>query len=177
MIRQAQADDFKGIARVHVDCIHTGYQAILPTDTIEKFTYSSREQRWENDLPKTISGGTMNFVAVDEQGKIIGFALGGTMRDPRLRIAYTGEIYGIYIHPNAQGKGIGKQLFKAVTEHLLSLHHTSIALWNFKEHHSCNFFKHLDGKEVYEKSTVIGGKELLECAYGWEFAKKENVLN
>ncbi|QOY35401.1 N-acetyltransferase family protein [Anaerobacillus isosaccharinicus] len=168
MIRRANKDDWKGISRVHVDCMHSAYQGVLPAATLDKFTYIDREKRWQNDLPNSIRGGTMNYVAVDKNGEIVGFALAGTMRDPRLRIKYTGEIYGIYVHPEAQGQGFGKKLFESVTEHLVSHHHTSIALWTFNEHSSCNFFEHLGGINVYEKTNVITGKELEECAYGWD---------
>ncbi|MCT8137809.1 GNAT family N-acetyltransferase [Anaerobacillus sp. CMMVII] len=168
MIRQATADDWKGISQVHVDCMHTAYQAILPSNILDKFTYQDREKRWQKDLPNSIKGGSMNFVALDNQGEIVGFALGGTMRDPRLRIGYTAEIYGIYVHPEAQGHGFGKKLFESVMEHLASLHHSKVALWTFENHPSCAFFEYLNGKEVYEKNTTIAGKELKECAYGWE---------
>ncbi len=177
MIRQAKVDDWQGIARVHVDCIHTDYEGILPKETIAKFTYHNREERWKKDLPNTIKGGTMNFVATDQDGEIIGFALGGTMRDARLRIAYTGEIYGIYVHPSAQGQGYGKKLFEHVVSHLVSLHHLSIASWTFKDHRSSNFFDHLGGKDIYQKTTTIGGQELKEVAYGWDFPDGDIVMN
>ncbi len=181
IIRQAKVDDWKGISRVHVDCMHSAYQEILPSDIINKFTYKDREKRWQKDLPNSIRGGTMNFVAVDQQGEIVGFALGGTMRDPRLRIKYTGEIYGLYVHPEAQGQGYGTKLFESVAQHLASLHHSSIALWTFKDHQSCSFYKYLGGEEVYEKNTIIAGKEMKECAYGWDhlhtFSVKTKDLN
>ncbi|UCZ54934.1 GNAT family N-acetyltransferase [Bacillus shivajii] len=178
-IRQATTDDWKGIARVHVDCMRTAYQDILPSKVIEKFTYTDREERWQKDLPKSTSGGTMTFVVVDTQDNVVGFALGGTMRDPRLRIKYTGELYGIYIHPDVQGQGLGKKLFESIAEFLSSLHHSRMALWTFEDHPSCDFFKSLHGNEVYNKKTTIAGNELNEHAYGWDdietfsFNKKE----
>jgi GNAT superfamily N-acetyltransferase len=181
MIRKATADDFKGIARVHVDCMHASYNGLFTEEIIDKFTYTDREKRWQKDLPNSIKGGSMNFVAMDEKGDIVGFALAGTMRDPRLRMRYTGEIYGIYVHPEVQGQGFGKKLFETVTEHLASLHHSKIALWTFKNHQSYHFFEHLGGEEVYEKNTSVGGKEFEECAFGWENVEaspdKVSVIN
>ncbi len=174
IIRQANGEDWKGISRVHVDCMQQAYQGVLPASILEKFTYNDREKRWQKDLPNTISGGTMNFVALDDKNEIVGFALGGTMRDPRLRIKYTGEIYGIYVHPDAQGKGVGKKLFERLREHLASLHHSSVALWTFKDHNSCRFFKQLGGEEVYDKNTTIAGKELSELALGWDSFTQKN---
>lgn len=176
MIRKASAMDWKGIARVHADCILSAYEGILPPETLQNFSYNNREKRWEHDLPKTISGGTMNYVAENEQGAIVGFALGGTMRDPRLRIRYSGEIYGIYVHPSYQHQGLGKKLFTSVIDHLASLHHSKVALWTFKDSPSTSFFASLGGEEVYEKNTTIGGKQLTEVAYGWENDEKDQTL-
>ncbi|MFA9559137.1 N-acetyltransferase family protein [Evansella sp. AB-rgal1] len=167
-IRKATIHDWKEIAHVHVDCMRSAYRNVFPSETIEKITYSDRERRWQNDLPKTIQGGTMNFVAVNKQEKIVGFSLGGTMRDARLRIGYTGELYGLYVHPHAQGQSLGLKLFESVAHHLVSLHHSSMALWTFQHHDSCSFFHHLNGKEVYKKNTTIGGKDLEEIAFGWD---------
>lgn len=175
IIRKATVDDYKGISRVHVDCMHSAYQDILPTEVLNKFTYSEREKRWQKDLPNTIKGGTMNFVAEDKNGEIVGFALAGTMRDARLRIKYTGEIYAIYVLPDAQGQGIGKKLFHVASQHLAAMHHTSAALWTFKNHSSCSFFTSLGGEEVYDKNTTIAGKELKECAFGWDDLQKFNI--
>lgn len=168
IIRQAHVDDWKGIARVHVDSLHASYQDTLPLDVLNKFTYADREKRWQKDLPKSISGGTMTYVVEDKNREIVGFALSGTMRDARLKMKYTGEVYGLYVHPDAQGQGFGRKLFESVAQHLASVHFSSIALWTFENLESCSFFKHLGGVQVYEKSTTIAGKQLVEYAYGWD---------
>ncbi|WP_280771928.1 GNAT family N-acetyltransferase [Salipaludibacillus daqingensis] len=177
IIRQAKLDDWKGIAHVHVDCLHSAYSETLPSNTLEKFTYIDREKRWQKDLQKSINGGTMTYVAEDQNNEIVGFALGGTMRDARLRIKYTGEIYGLYVHPDYQGQGLGKKLFESVAEHLASVHFSSMALWTFGNLDSCSFFKHLAGQQVYEKKTTVGGKELVEYAYGWDDINSLTVLS
>ncbi|MBU9713049.1 GNAT family N-acetyltransferase [Evansella tamaricis] len=181
IIRKAKSDDWKGIARVHVDCMHTAYQGVLPPEILDKFTYDNREKRWKNDLPKAIRRGTMTYVVEDQQGAIVGFALGGTMRDPRLRIRYIGEVYGIYVHPQVQNEGIGKKLLESVAEYFSTLDFPTMALWTIKELPSCPIFEKLGAENVYEKKTVIGGKTLEEIAYGWEdlksFSSKKEGLN
>ncbi|WP_416150724.1 N-acetyltransferase family protein [Salipaludibacillus sp. HK11] len=177
IIRKAKLDDWKGIARVHVDCLHSAYQGTLPSSVLDKFTYTDREKRWEKDLSKSTSGGTMTYVVEDKNDEIVGFALGGTMRDARLRIKYTGECYGIYVHPDKQGQGLGKKLFESVAQHIASLHHSSMGLWTFKHHESASFYKHLGGEEIYEKNTTIAGKELEESAFGWDNLTNFSVLN
>ncbi|SER40124.1 GNAT family N-acetyltransferase [Salipaludibacillus aurantiacus] len=180
-IRKASVDDAKGIARVNVDCWKSAYKHVLPSHIINKLTYSDREERWKKNLPDSTSGGTMTFVAEDQNGEIIGFALGGTMRDPRLRIKYTGELYALYVSPEFQGRGIGRKLFDSVIHHLSSLRHSSVALWVFEDLHSCTFYTHLGGEQIYHKKTTVGGKTLNELAFGWqgldEQTENDNRLN
>ncbi|MBU9720028.1 MULTISPECIES: GNAT family N-acetyltransferase [Bacillaceae] len=168
IIRKATIDDWSGISRVHVDCIQSAYKEIFPSEILDNFTYVSREKRWKKDLPNTIKKGTMTYVAQDQTGEIIGFTLGGTMRDPRLRIGYLGEIYGLYVHPKYQKQGIGKKLFTSISHYFTSLEFPSLAVWTFDSHSSEDFFQHLGGKKIYDKKTTIGGKELKENAYGWD---------
>ncbi|MCD8511347.1 MAG: GNAT family N-acetyltransferase [Bacillus sp. (in: Bacteria)] len=167
-IRKASINDFEGIAQVHVDCFQSAYADLLPSETLTKFTYENRAKRWNKDLPNALTGGTMTFVAEDKDGEIVGFALGGTMRDARLRLGYIGEVYGIYVHPNAQGQGLGKKLLESVAQHLVTNKLQTMGLWTFHEHPSCRFFESLGGKQIYNKKTTIAGKELEEVAYGWD---------
>lgn len=181
IIRKAVIDDYEGIAKVHVDSFQSAYADLLPSETLTKFTYENRAMRWKKDLPNALTGGTMTFVAEDKDGKIVGFALGGTMRDARLRLGYIGEVYGIYIHPDAEGQGLGKKLLESVAQHLASQDFPSMGLWTFHEHPSCRFFEGLGGKQIYNKQTTIAGKVLKEVAYGWDdiqsFSVDAGILN
>lgn len=167
-IRQASIRDAEEMARVHVDYWKSSYKDILPDDIIENLSYSDREKRWLENLPSSTSGGTMTYVAEDVNGRMAGFALGGTMRDARLRIKYTGELYGLFVHPEYEGWEIARQLFINVTDHLISLHHSGMALWTFENHHSCSFYKQMGGEKIYDKKTDIAGRKLNELAFGWD---------
>jgi GNAT superfamily N-acetyltransferase len=170
-IRRATADDYSGIARVHVDNWLNTYKEIFPAEVLNTWTYETREVRWKKSLPKALSGGTMTFVA-EERGTILAFALAGTMRDARLRMRYTGEIYGVFVHPEHQGRGLGRKLFEACAEHLLSFDHARAALWTLENNPDRDFFEIVGGKKVYDAPDEIGGRSYTKVAYGWDDLEK-----
>lgn len=166
-IRKAEKKDAAGIAKVHVDNWLKTYSGILPEAALSTWTYAEREKRWEASLNNALSGGTMTFVAEGPSG-IAGFALSGTMRDARLRMRYSGEVYGLYVHPAEQQKGLGEELLLAAFEHLQELQHPRAALWIPGNNEHKNFFEKRGASKVYEAPLEIGGSHYTNEAYAWE---------
>ena len=52
IIREANLDDAKGIAKVHVDSWRTTYKNIIPDEYLNNLSYEKREQLWTNNIPK-----------------------------------------------------------------------------------------------------------------------------
>lgn len=156
-IRQATMADIQGVTKVHVDNWRETYQDIFPDEFLNQFTYKSRLARWELTFNKAIEGGSMTHVAVNDSEEIIGFSLAGTMRDATLRMRYTCELYGLYVHPVYQGQGAGKQLLKASAMHMRSLHHERMGLWILKESPTIGFFTDTGAEQMYNKPVEIAG--------------------
>ena len=166
-IREADVKDAPGIAKVHVDNWISTYYDVFPAHVFETWTYKNREERWKKSLPEAVSGGTRTYVA-EEEGKIAAFALAGTTRDARLRMRYTGEFYGIYVHPDFQRQGLGRKLLESCAEHLASQGHKRAALWVIENNKEQPFFEKMGGEVVYEAPVEIGGNNYKNIAYGWE---------
>jgi hypothetical protein len=100
IIRPARVEDAPGIARVHVDSWRTAYKGILPDEALANLSYEQREHLWAETLghPERKSFG---FVAEDEQGQIVGFVVGGPVRDTDP--LYKGELYAIHL-PYGRGR-------------------------------------------------------------------------
>ena len=47
LIRKAELEDAKGIAKVHVDSWRTTYKGIVPDTFLENLSYENREQIWK----------------------------------------------------------------------------------------------------------------------------------
>ncbi|NJP38795.1 GNAT family N-acetyltransferase [Alkalicoccus luteus] len=174
LIRKAVEADAREIAAVHVDTwLHT-YGDMLHGDALKSWTMNERIKRWENSLPSAISGGNAMYVAADES-RLCGFVLSGTMRDAKLRMRYSGEIYGLFVHPDFQRKGFGTGLLHTALEHLSGLGHRRAALWHLGKTSHRLFFETEGAELVYETDVTIAGKSYTQSAFGWESTKRPLV--
>ena len=86
-------------------------------------------------------------------------------RDP----LYRGEIYVLYVLPEYQHQGIGRELVSACVHHLIhQLKVDTMLIWVLAENPYRRFYELLGGKVVREKTQEIGGRMLSEVGYGWE---------
>lgn len=163
-IRPATLDDVDGIAKVHVDSWRTTYRGIMPDAFLDSLSYERRAEQRRN---KMLEGGKKewSFVAANDDGRIIGFALGGHERDGTP--GYDGELYAIYLLDECQRQGIGRKLTLAVARELAAHGLTSMLVWVLADNSSRKFYEHLGAVEVARKMIVIGGMELEEIGYGW----------
>ena len=167
-IRQATENDAKAMAEIHVDSWKKAYKGILPDELLINLSYEDREKRWSENINEATSGGSMMYVAEDKEHGVIGFVLGGTMRDATLRMRYTAEIYGLYVHPDHQLKGVGTSLFNCIAEFLGSIYHARAGLWILEEHPDRPFFEKQKTAEIYRKPEKIREKTHTNIAYGIE---------
>jgi GNAT superfamily N-acetyltransferase len=165
LIREATHNDVPAIAKVHVDTWRTTYRGIVPDEHLVNLSYERRANRWYRILSLAPEDGNFTFVAEGESGEIVGFANGGVERtgDP----IYKGELTAIYIRQTHQGKGIGRCLVRAVVEKLGRSGIDSMLVWVLADNPAYQFYAALGGKRVHEKELEIGGKPLIEVAYGW----------
>ncbi|GAB3806925.1 GNAT family N-acetyltransferase [Virgibacillus kimchii] len=162
IIREANLEDAKGIAKVHVDSWQTTYENIVPSEYLAKLTYESREQLWL----KNISDGGV-YVAENNKGEIVGFSSGGKERSNKYE-NFDGELYAIYILKAYQGQGIGMELLKPIVEKIKAMGINSMLVLVLKDNPSRYFYEALGGKKIDTLEIEIVGKKLFECVYGWE---------
>ena len=162
LIRKAISTDAKGIAKVQVDSWKTTYKGIVPDSYLNSLSYEDREKLWNQVIPN----GSV-FVAVNEEGEIIGFANGGKERSGNYR-GYEGELYAIYILKEYQEQGIGRLLVNNVIEFLKNKHFSSMIIIALEENTACQFYEAMGGTIIGKEEAKIGGKKLLEVVYGWD---------
>src|SRR5690242_10386589 len=104
-IRPARVEDAAGIGRVHVDSWRTSYKGIVPAEVLNNLSYERREEMWRNSLSNP-ERKNYDYVAVDEQERIVGFVTGGPLRDGDP--SYESELHAIYLLKEVQGQGIGR---------------------------------------------------------------------
>ncbi|CAM3991214.1 GNAT family N-acetyltransferase [Alkalicoccus chagannorensis] len=167
MIRQAVIEDAEAIAAVQAANWQDTYEGLLPPATAASWTTEERTVRWKKQMEQAVSGGTNLFV-YEAGNQIAGFVLAGTTKDARLRMRYSGEIYGIYVHPDWKKQGIGRVLLEAGFSHLRDKQHRRAGLWVLSDQRERHFFERMEGDPVYEAPITIAGRSYQQTAYGWE---------
>ena len=166
-IREAKQEDALGMAKVRVETWRSAYQGIVPDEFLESLSYADISERWKRVFWEERDPNTAVFVAESEPGEIIGIAISGMEQnhDP----IYHGEIYVLYVLPQNQNRGIGRQLVAACVRHFVdTLRIRTMLIWVLADNPYRRFYESLGGKIVREKTQEIGGKLLAEVGYGWD---------
>jgi len=125
-LRRATVDDARSIASVHVDSWREAYDGIIPHHLLEELSVEHRETFWRGMLELT-TGDHRPWVAENDDG-ILGFVDPGLSRDDDAD-AMTGEIYAIYVEPDCQGRGIGRDLLSHALHDLKSHGFQAATMW------------------------------------------------
>jgi ribosomal protein S18 acetylase RimI-like enzyme len=162
-VREATLGDALAIAKVQVGTWKTAYMEIVPDGYLEGLSIQRGEEHWLEWLQERAGNGGV-FVAVEDD-RVVGFASCGTERtgDPVFR----GEVYAIYVLPESQRRGVGRLLMASAAVHLKDKGFRSMLLWVLRDNPSRGFYERLGGERLREQEIEIGGKKLIEVAYGW----------
>jgi ribosomal protein S18 acetylase RimI-like enzyme len=165
IIREATYPDIPAIARVHVDTWRTTYAGIVPDHYLADLSYERRASGWQQILDRASTTGNFTYVAETAMGEVIGFVNGGRERNHHPH--YNGELYAIYILKDYQGQGMGRRFVQTVAQRLHQMGIDSMLVWVLAENPACQFYAALGGQPIEQKELEIGGKNLVEVAYGW----------
>jgi GNAT superfamily N-acetyltransferase len=165
--RPATPQDCPDIARIQVDSYLTAYAPILPAAYLEHFTYMEQEQDWRDWFASNTED--VLFVAVDEQGELLGYALG--KRNPGEVPPYEAELVALHIRQAFQRQDVGRKLVSAVSQALMAQGCCSLFVWVLDRNPARAFYEKLGGVLVTEKPWENNrdfGVEISEVAYGWQ---------
>ena len=163
-IRQAGADDARGIAEVRVRTWRKAYSHILPAEFLDGLSVDDGASRWLGFLSAPTPD-RRTWVG-ESAGRVIGFVTAGVPRDdgmPRL----TGEIYAIYVLPDCWDRGVGRKLIAHAEHELKEQGFDEAVLWVLADNQRARAFYersgwHADGGS---KQATFGGREVTEVRY------------
>ncbi|MFA4927638.1 MAG: GNAT family N-acetyltransferase [Patulibacter sp.] len=129
LFRDATPDDAAGIALVRVAAWQHAYEDIVDPRLVAALDVEDERERWEQRLAVAADAVNRQHVTVVEHD---GRALGFTAVLARSREADvpdgTGELAAIYVHPVAQGAGLGPRMLDAAAARLGELDATRATL-------------------------------------------------
>jgi ribosomal protein S18 acetylase RimI-like enzyme len=168
-IRPATIADSAAIGHIQL----ASWRTMFPDAGIEseqylaEFSDEERTEDWRELL--AAPGEQIVYVAENEAGEVVGFALGAP---DHIAARYQCELSAIHVLPGYRGQGIGKRLFAAVANQFKAQGCSSLWLWVLKGNlRARRLYERLGGQFVTEKRSMVGknevGIEIAETAYGW----------
>ena len=122
MVREALPGDALAIARVHVASWQAAYQTLIPPARLATFTVPARTAAWRRNLAERSGVRTNVF---DGDDGILGFASIGPSRE----LPGWGELWALYVAPEAWGRGVGSALFADAIVALAARGLRRVTLW------------------------------------------------
>ena len=114
LVRTARLSDADDIGVLHVQAWRETYAGIMPAPYLASLSTVRRAEMWRGRLNRGASG----VYVCEVSQAVVGFGLCGPQR-PTTLPDYPGEIYAINILRRAQGRGLGRELMRAMARHLV----------------------------------------------------------
>jgi len=160
-IRTARLDDAGPIARLDVETWQATYAGILGTPYLAGLSPARREIGWTNVIRRSADD---VHVAVNGDGNVVGFGSCGAARGEP---GFTAEVFTLYVAPDWQNLGVGRQLLLAMFGRLAAQGHRSVVIWVLRENPARFFYQRLGGKEIRQKLLPFNGTPVPASGYGW----------
>lgn len=161
-IRQARIEDAAAIARIEVETWRSTYAGMLPDRVLLNMSERRQVASWTNFLRYR----ARDALVAEHAGAVLGFGNCGAQRDHR-QVDFDGEVYTLYVAPDAQGQGLGRRLVLGLFGRLVERGHRSALIWVVRANPSRFFYERLGGRQVMHKPIPIGGQMVDAVAYGW----------
>jgi GNAT superfamily N-acetyltransferase len=140
-VRDATVEDAAGISNVRTRTWQAAYAHVFPAEQLASLTPESGLDWWRRAIAEPFPH--MHTLVAEVEGGVAGFANLGAARDEPE--AETGELFAIYVLPEASGGGVGRAL---MAETLARLHVEGFAeaiLWVIEDNPRTRRFYELAG--------------------------------
>lgn len=133
-VRVARSDDAAAIADAHVRSWLATYRGLVPDAILDGLSVERRTTFWRDTISAETAGSVpaARTWVVADAARVQGFASTGPIRDPPDGLAGAGEVFAIYLAPEARGRGFGRALFTHAVDDLRARGFDPIVVWVFE---------------------------------------------
>ncbi len=163
-IRTAEPGDAGPIAEMHVAIWRMAYAGILPDAVLLGMSPSAERRNWARIIA-TVDDEFSVHVAEAVDGELLAYGSAGPARPNGL--PQSGEVYTLYVSPDHQGQGLGRELLFSMFDRLRTQNFDSAMLWVLAANPARFFYHAMGGKVAAERRESHFGVELDEIAYAW----------
>lgn len=163
-IRKAIYEDALAIATLHIAAWRAAYRGQIPDEHLDSMSLDARLVRWQGIL-ETEMAPKCTFVA-ECAGQIVAFATVGHSRDVD-GTPIIGELYALYVAPEAMNQGVGSTLISFGQKHLIDHNFTRATLWVLESNQRARRFYESKGwaADGLTRTEEIGGVAIPEVRY------------
>ena len=170
-VGRATVESAQDIARVYVDTWRSTYPGLLPDRVLVGLSIDRQVADW-SWLIRNRSQSLPVLVARDTKHGVVGFTSCGPSRaNDRPTIgpfaAGAGEVFTLYVRPEFQDLGIGRQLLCAAFGALKERGFGRALLWVLNGSPSRFFYERMGGLRIAERRERLWGCDVDESAYAW----------
>jgi len=160
-LRRAEPGDELAVAAVHVRSWQVAYRGLLPEDYLNDLRPEDRASRYTFGER---GRGVRTVLAVDGV-RVVGFATTGSARDDDS--PGWGELYALYVHPDAWGRGTGRALMLDAQERLAGEGFNAVLLWVLVGNRRAQGFYRIDGwsPDGFRRREAVHGAPIDEARY------------
>lgn len=164
-VRRATTADAEAIADVHIATWNVAYRGQLPGDFLARLA-ERRPERIAIWMRAIASGNTRVFVA-ERDRRIVGLVSVGPPEGEPQPGEGVGELYAIYVHPDAWDTGAGRDLMHTALDELRAIGYQEATLWVLDSNERARRFYERGGWRLDGATKVDrrGDVELNEVRY------------
>lgn len=162
-IRKAQPADAVGIAVVRGYTWLTAYKGIMPDEVLAGRVDTIPDNALR--IKGLLENGRSNYAVAVCEGTVIGFVNYGQSRNDAFP---GGEINALYLLKGWAGKGTGRKLFEYAVAQLKADGHNSMIINCLEGNPTVEFYKHMGGEIVGQRTDKIFGRTITENILAFE---------
>ena len=160
--RKASIADCPTVAKVHVRSWRESFAGLVPETVMNQITVGKRikafQERFKSD--------SYQMYVAESDGDVIGFVDWGS---PRQEIkGYEAELYAIFLLPESQGSGVGRQLFSLCVQGMAKSGMRSMYLLTFENSPYRSFYDKMGGRVIKKMDLEIEGMMFDTVVYVWD---------
>jgi GNAT superfamily N-acetyltransferase len=164
VVRSALPTDAAAIAQVHVTSWRAAYTGLLPERYLERLSVYERERTWRRRIDGIRPDETI--LVAERAGAVVGFTSAGTTRDRDADPRAVGEVYAVYLLPEAWGCGAGRRLLEQAVSLLADSGFGHAVLWVLETNaRARGFYEHLGWRADGTSKQERFGEPVTEVRY------------
>ena len=167
VVRPARVADAEAVARIRIASWRGAYRGIVPDAVLDGLDLAAETATWRDRLhdQAVVKVSVADLVEPPASPRLVGYVTEGPARGDD--VDGLGEIWAVYVDPEAQRRGVGRALMEAAVRGLAVRGFAEAVLWVFEANATARgFYEHLGwAPDGAAKAFEIGGAAPIEVRY------------